>query len=98
MFMEEFFNVKLLFKSHFTTELVSSRILNELIKAINVKDSRLPKYLLVILDGDLIKDITDTRHPDSSSILRMITTWLVKQISNVIHRKRIDLYKKSQVL
>ena len=94
MFMEEFFNVKPLFKSHFITELVSSRILNELIEVINVKDSRLPKYLLVILDGDLIKDIPDTHHPNSSSILRMITTWLVKQISNVIHRKRIDLYEK----
>ena len=94
LYMEEFFNVKPLFKSHFTTKLVSSRILNELIKAINVKDSRLPKYLLVILDGDLIKDIPDTCHPNSGSILRMVTTWLVKQISNVIRRKRIDLYEK----
>ena len=48
----------------------------------------------MILNGDLIKDIPDTRHPDTGSILRIVTTWLVKQISNVIRRKRIDLYEK----
>ena len=58
------------------------RILNSLIDDVNNQE-RLPKYLVVALDKDLINDI-DNFDEETVWTIREITSWMVRQINMIV--------------
>ena len=96
-YLEEFFNIEALFKNQASERTSITRVVNALIEALNKKDSRLPKYLIVILDKDILTDIDDL--PDLKDedefihAMKYVTDYVVRQINTKIHRKCIDLYE-----
>ena len=77
-----------------TVNLAMSRIINALIESVNEKDAILPKYILVVIDKDIINDLPDVDGSNIHKVLSTITTWVVHQLSVVIHRKKVDLLEK----
>ena len=57
LYLQEFFNVKIFHKQSNNSKLALSRVINALTEAVNEKDARLPKYLIVTLDQDI--DLTE---------------------------------------
>ena len=90
-FIHEFFNVKPFAKTT-SSKLAISRVVNALTEAINLKNATLPKYLVVVLDKDVLTDIEES-YLDSQTIQR-VTSWLVHQINTIVHRKQVDIFTK----
>ena len=65
-------------------------MLNALMEAINQKDARLPKYLVVVIDQNLLEDL-DMDDNDILQIIPIIVNWFVRQINTIIRRKCIAL-------
>ena len=70
-----------------------SRVINALIEELNKKDTRLPKYLVVVLDKDIIYEV-DSDMDQAHNILGHITFWLVNQINLILWRKCTALMDK----
>ena len=68
-----------------------ARIINSLIDALNER-RRLPRFLLVILDHDIIDD-ADPFKVDLQFMQRVIN-WLLKQIDLLIKRRRLEITEK----
>ena len=67
-------------------------MLNGFIETLNAKD-RLPKYIIVLLDRDILLDI-DVFKPDAIRVTKALTDWLVRQLDMLIRRRRSDLLDK----
>ena len=93
LYIQEFFDVKTLFKGVASSKNALARIINALIEALNTKDVRLLRYLVVVLDKDIINEIYNF-DDDSQKIISNITFWLSKQISVILKRKHVDLLDK----
>ena len=65
------------------------RILNSVVEAFNKRD-HLPKYIIFILDKDIIEDV-DVFSFDAVKTLGKITAWLIKQINLMLRCRRADL-------
>ena len=74
-------------------ERAPSRILNALTDLINLKQ-RLPRFLVIVIDSDIISDV-DIFKRDVIKSIKQMTTWLVKQINIQIRCKRIELMAHS---
>ena len=89
--MAEFFNPVLVQKARENTiNLAMVCTINALIDAVNMKNSRLPRYLIVVIDRDILNDI-DLTDVDALRMIPILINWFVKQINTVIRRKRVDL-------
>ena len=92
LFIREFFNVKMYHNtSPSSAENSLGRVINALTSAVNDKCATLPKYLMVIMDFDLLLNITDVFDPAAQKVVPRITDWVIRQINLVVRRKRIDL-------
>ena len=69
-----------------------TQILNSVIEAFNERD-HLPKYIIFILDKDIIKDV-DVFSFDAVKTLGKITAWLIKQINLMLRCRRADLTER----
>ena len=56
-YLDEYFNTKVFYQASSEGESVMARVLNALTSAINQKDARLPKYLILLLDRNLINHV-----------------------------------------
>ena len=93
-YLLQFFNIKLIQKSDdVTNNLALSCTLNALIEAVNAGNMRLPKYIIVAMDRDILDDI-DVGDPDAERMLPILVTWFVRQINTVLRRKCMDLLEK----
>ena len=92
-YIEEYFNVKPCFSMAASNDLAITRVINALIDMVNGKTATLPKYLVVILDHDLL-DIIHCCEGTQSTTIQTITYWFVWQIYTVVCRKIIDLFEK----
>ena len=94
----DYYNTQGLFKNPGADKFASTRMVNALIEAMNKKDARLPKYLIVIIDKDILADlILDDQEQNDSDILRDFrksTISFVKLINSTLRRKRMDIYDK----
>ena len=68
------------------------RVINTLIDAINKKD-KLPKYLIIILDCDLLYDLDVFQHGVTATIQELIC-WFVCQVDMIVRRKKMELLEK----
>ena len=53
-YIEEFFNVRFCCNPSIPSNFTTMRTINSLINAVNAKDAKQPKYLVVIIDFDII--------------------------------------------
>ena len=60
----------------------------------NAKDARLPRYLIVILDYNIIKDLSDVHNFGGHKIVSTLTDWVVCKLNVIVRRKRVDLWEK----
>ena len=94
-YLDEYFNTKVFYQASSEGELVMARVLNALTSAINQKDARLPKYLILLLDRDLINHVNvQDNFEEAANILYIIVPWFVKQVHNILHRKKAELWEK----
>ena len=74
-----------------------SRIVNALVEGLN-KRLRLPKFIIVILDMDILKLIKKPGNRNSNvdifHYVKACLVWIIKQVSTLLQRKRIDLFDK----
>ena len=93
-YLLEYFNLKFLFKTEdLQNELAVLHTINALLDQLNSKDARLPKYLIVIMDHNLIEDL-DVSDEDIHKIIPQVVNWFVCQINTILRCKRIDLLEK----
>ena len=90
-YVQEFYNV---LDYHNTSQPGNaiSRILGSVTTAMN-KRHRLPRFLLVIIDKDVIEDI-NIFQSDAVAALRDSINWLTRQIHIAIKRKRLELMER----
>ena len=95
LYLHEFFNVKEFYKCTSGSPVIA-RIVNALTEAVNEKDVSLPKYLIVIIDKDLLADFEDhvLSYDDVYLSIVMLTSWLTRQLNTIIRWKRIELLEK----
>ena len=93
LYMNEYFNVKIFVQSKTSAEFASTRIINALIQVTNGKNARLPKYLIVMPDKNILEDFSDPENLKTKT-LQMSVDWFVRQINSTIKRKKLDLYDK----
>ena len=98
-FTMEYFNVLEYFKNELPTagpEKATACILNNLEGAM-MSRKHLPKYLLVVIDKDIIQNDVDVRDDDDDTIevLQELTRYLVRQIDVTLRRCRMNLLEKN---
>ena len=69
-----------------------TRMLNKLTSTIATL-KKLPKYLIVIIDKDIILD-TDVFDPQAPIIIEEMTRWFIRQIDVILRRKKVDFLNK----
>ena len=90
-FMSDYFNII----EHDTPsqagiEFASSRMVVNVIDAMN-KRQRLPKYLLVIPDQDILLQDIDVYDKDAPILIQELVDWFVQKIDVKIRRRRLDM-------
>ena len=69
-----------------------TRIVNSLIEAIKER-RRLPKYLVVIIDLDMLRDV-DVFDQSAAQIINELVRWLVRQVDMILRCKKMDFLEK----
>ena len=80
-FIQEFFNVKSCMHESASTPSSVARMINALMEAINAKNARSPKYLVIMPDKDLLADLGRS---SSTQDIKILTPWFVQQINTII--------------
>ena len=98
LYLDEFYNV-----SKFTTGIsdlkvnVTARIYNSVIDALNDDalndDAHLPRYLIIALDKDVLKDLSELEFGVTKN-LTSILNWLTRKIDIAVRRKRCQINEK----
>ena len=95
-FMHEYYNIRS-FENKLSSgvKYANTRIVNSLIDVINNKELRLPKYLYVICDKDILNDTTRfEKDEDAIEVMRDTVSWMVRKIDLSIKRKRLSRLEK----
>ena len=75
----DFFNVSALFTRSAGVNLAMARIVNSLIEAVNAKGALLPKYIIVVLDKDILHDLNfdEVDFETNKQMVPDLVRWLV---------------------
>ena len=93
-YLAENYNVKLQEKTDDThANSALARTINALMDCVNERNAHLPKYLLVIIDWDIVNDL-DLTDLDSLKMIPILVNWFTRQISVILRRKRVDLLER----
>ena len=93
LFITEYYNIKSFCEpSAAGVDLAIARMVNNLTEAI-IKRNRLPKYLIVIPDRDIINDV-DLSNKNAVKTIQQITRWFVRQLDTIIRQRRVDFLDK----
>ena len=95
LFLLDHYNVKPFEKTLSRMSLTPSiaRIVNSVMEATNGCKT-LPKYLLIVMDMDVLSEVTTNEFRLAHKELRKYVEWVTRQIDIVIRRKRIQLQEK----
>ena len=91
-YMEDKYNVRALYKARSTAVSTVARMLNAVIDAMNEFD-RLPKYIVVIPDSDIIS-YGGVYDDDASVMIYTLLRYLVKNINRKVDDRFEAIYKK----
>ena len=92
-YLEQYYNVQKYYPT--TADLktnATSRILNAAMDALN-EEFRLPRFLVIIIDKDLLGDFKNLEFGTTKSMAKMIN-WLVRQVDITVHRKKRQIEEK----
>ena len=90
LYAYDYYNVTLYFPSGTSTmRSVMAKLLNAAAEGLNQKE-KLPKYVLLVLDGDLIKNLNFFAFGMTEMFEKAID-WLVKNLMKMFDRRRDDL-------
>ena len=96
-FLLQYYNVKNIYKKlSVGVKRTAARVINSLIDTLN-QENKLPHFLVVILDKDVISDV-DVLDGHASRIVADMIRWIVHQINMLITRKRSELLEKRPVV
>ena len=92
-YTQEQFNVRMYYKQ-FTSGVryAATRMINSLLDALNEQD-RLPKYLVIVPDKDLLYDI-DVFEFGAHKVLADVLQWMLKEMLMFIRHRKLDLLDK----
>ena len=92
-YLEQFYNIQGFFKKSLNVYGNSTAcILNSIIEALN-EDDRLPRFLIIALDKDILSDFHRFDHGISKNIEAVIN-WLTCQIEIAVRRKNSQIAEK----
>ena len=91
-YIYQFFNVFGFYQNNFSALRGMVRLLNTCIQALNTRP-RLPKYLILVPNCDLISSMTFFGFSALTVFIRCLT-WLVKQIDTAVNRHKMSLFDK----
>ena len=93
-YLEQYYNVKGFYpESSKIHDTASDRILNAVVDALN-GDDHLPRFLVVVVDKDILNyDIKEFDYGLYKN-LAMITNWLTREVDIAIHRKKKSIRNK----
>ena len=89
LYMIDYFNIRVYEKALSTGVPAVMRVLNVLIEATN-EGRKLPQYLLVILDSDIVSDLQTEDKTNSQKELTTYVNWLMRQIDIHIRCKKLQ--------
>ena len=92
LYIRDCYNVKQFCHQNIPQRPAIGRMVNATIEAIN-QEKKLPKYLIVIPDGDVIRDIEDFDYGANRFLAEQIN-WLVKNINLAVRCFRLQLLEK----
>ena len=98
-YLNDYYNVHGYFTSSVMQDRATGRILNVLIEVLNQKQiarQRLPRFLVVVLDKDIIADLNSFKVGAVKNLATLVN-WLTCQIDIVIWRKRLQIADKKPV-
>ena len=75
--MMDFFNIKTYFNSDVNVQYAMAQIVNSLMEAVNQKNVTLPKYLIMVIDYDILFDVVNCDINDKVKMLPDLINWLV---------------------
>ena len=75
------------------TDMAVARVINNLLGAI-MERKRLPKYLIVILDKDLIQQDVDVFEDDAAEVVQELVRWITRKIDVIFRRRKLDILDK----
>ena len=88
-YLFEYYNVFRFWKSSANSRHTIGRVLNAFINALN-QGRCLPRFLLIILDKDVIEDVNVFDYGAAKELLKNVQ-WLIRQINIEITRKRAEI-------
>ena len=92
-YLYEYYNIfSYVQKADSAVKTVIARVNNAVLEGLNTR-SRLPRYLVVILDNNLVAEVNIFNN-DAMKEWRTCTKWLVRQIDMNIKHKRLELLEK----
>ena len=90
--MQEYYNVNgYYFSPSNLMPSATSRIVNAVLDALNDQE-RLPHFMIVIMDKDLMNDLTDLSEPVKD--IAALVNWVSRQIDIMIRCKRLQISEK----
>ena len=92
-YLLKYYNVRLFYKfPPVGVSKAATRIVNSLIERFNI-DHRLPRFIVVIVDKDIIKDI-NVYDGFAPLMTQDAIQWLVRQVNDVVSNKKTEIMKK----
>ena len=92
-YLYEFYNVSGHFQMRLSAVKGVTRLYNALIEALNAQKFRLPKYIVMVPDKDLIEQINFYSF-GASSVISATLQWLVHQMELTVERKEEKIIEK----
>ena len=93
LYIQDFFNVKDCYHKELGgVPFAMTRMINTLISTIEVC-KRIPRYLIVIINMDLIMDI-DSLDDQSPIIVPQLVRWFMRQVDMILRRKKVNFLDK----
>ena len=93
-YLVERFNIKGKYKNLGSEKFATTRMLNALTEALNDKNFKLPKYIIVIADKDILNDFQFDKYDSEKNLIQDIRQTTIWKINSIIKRKKLDLYEK----
>ena len=95
-FLHEYYNVKFLFKRPLSEiRSFEARVINSLIDGLNTSLKRLPKYIIFVLDKDIIEsNLRRIQGYGIRSMMQASIEYLMKEANKLISRRKDDMKQR----
>ena len=93
LYLQDYYNIfSYFYPTASTVKRAIARFINALIEALNDRE-RLPRYIIFILDKEIIEDVNIFNFRASKAINTNVN-WLIRQANMMVRRKRLQILEK----